>query len=171
MSTLKYKNRIHKRRLTNVLSLQELARIDFPAYLQENGYGKLSAKQQSNKFKRFFATWLGKTYNSWRQLEKARRVISDNFIIELEDKHNLDNGILDLEDSNTVREHIFFLICSHLADRFIAKNSLDITSSQRSALIDGIFYLSQNQTQRIESCLQTQSHTMGIYPDTENYSA
>jgi len=168
MSTLKYKNRIHKRRLSNVLSLQELARIDFPAYLQENEYDKLSEKQQNNKFKRFFACWIGKTYNGWRQLEKARRAISDNFIIELEDRYNLDNGILDIEDNNTVREHIFFLICSQLADRFIARNNIDITSPQRSALIDGIFHLSQNQPQRLESCLRTQSRVLGIYYGTES---
>ena len=168
MSTIKYKNRIHKRRLTNVLSLQALARIDFPVYLQENGYDKLSEKQQNNKFKKFFANWIGKTYNGWRQLEKARRIISDNFIIELEDKFNLDNGVLDLEDNKTVREHIFFLICGHLTDRFIAKNNIDITSSQRSTLIDGIFHLSQNQPQQLESCLQAQSRSMGIYCGTEN---
>ncbi|MFK5892879.1 MAG: hypothetical protein QM504_06635 [Pseudomonadota bacterium] len=132
----KHNNRINKRRVRNINALRMLAIYDFPEYLRINSLDMLSESKKAMKFKRFFVQWLdyGLSYDYWRHIEKGRNLCTNEFIIHLENKLGLKNGLLDVECENEFIKVLYLYNCRYFVSDFIKRKNLNLNEYEADSL-------------------------------------
>ena len=123
----KHNNRITQRRIRNINYFKPVARLYFSDWLIENNFNNLDNNLKERKFNNFFAWFIGmKNNNNWRQYSEFKRSISDTRVIYIEDKFNLEKGLIDREDKELVKKTAWLTLVSLKAEIFNKQNKLNL---------------------------------------------